>query len=325
LELKPISIVLSMALLMGHCGIVSARPGAVCVRQDERQDAWDSALDEYASICDKCLTLKDRIRDGEDVLPGELEGLLTQLQSLRGTLSAASGEMTSDQRSRYLYIRRRYSGGLRSRKSISLAEVVRPEPEAGAEEGSPAERPSCLAEAGKVGNLPAGDFVVKGIGEVQGDYPKVSVLALAGVYPMTSYGGMVQLTWRKVGGYVSLRSSFGGSQDEAYECKSDGTTGDGYIWASGETSLSRLSVTAGAVWNASNWVHPFVGVGYGQRGLWWEDTEGEWTKVGDKSLSGLSAEVGMVLSYKMICLAVGCTALPMDSYADVFVGIGVRF
>ncbi len=75
-------------------------------------DDHDRALDKYAAICDRCLRLRADVESGQGVQKEELKALLTELASLRKTLSNASGEMTAAQRERFETIKAKYLRGM---------------------------------------------------------------------------------------------------------------------------------------------------------------------------------------------------------------------
>lgn len=135
----------------------------------------------------------------------------------------------------------------------------------------------------------------------------------------------LMLVWQpgKAGGYVKFRSNFTLS-GHAYTCRSDGTSGDGYIWTNGESRTSRMSVTAGALLRLNGWLSACAGAGYGRRILAWEDVDSRWAKVEDKSAGGLAAELGTLLNFSRISLYAGASTVNFRRF-DAEIGIGLRF
>lgn len=100
---NPGHILLSLALVLCLGFSAAASP---------QGDGHDRALDKYAAICDRCLRLRADVESGQGVRKEELKALLTELSSLRKTLSNASGEMTAAQRERFEAIKAKYQRGM---------------------------------------------------------------------------------------------------------------------------------------------------------------------------------------------------------------------
>lgn len=152
-----------------------------------------------------------------------------------------------------------------------------------------------------------------------------SVCACAGVYPELSYGAAFSMMSRKNrwGGYLKYRSNFK-SRRFSYECNSDGSYSSGQIWSSGNTSVSLMNVSAGARKNFGKWVGVYAGAGFGRYVTCWEDIEGNWAKVSDISLSGLSLECGAVLDFGPVEIQAG-VATVMFRYTGLEICLGFRF
>lgn len=148
------------------------------------------------------------------------------------------------------------------------------------------------------------------------------VMANLGVYPQLSYGLMAGWT-KRVGPYVKFRSDFS-SPSTTYECKSDGTTGGGNIWTTGNVAKSRMTVTAGAMFRTVKWLYPYVGVGYGSRTLVWEDIDGNWAKVTDNSFTGVSIDAGLIFRFGKVSFSLGANNTQFK-YTEFEAGIGIMF
>ena len=147
--------------------------------------------------------------------------------------------------------------------------------------------------------------------------------AQAGIYPQLSYGFMFGMV-KKYGWYVKARSDFN-FQSSSYNCTSTGEMeGGGHIWTDGASNKSRLVVTAGGMLRASRWCYPYIGVGYGSRGLYWKDFQGEWAKVTDQSCAGVALDAGVALKFGKIAFTIGVNNTAFK-YTEAEVGIGVMF
>lgn len=152
---------------------------------------------------------------------------------------------------------------------------------------------------------------------------EILATAQAGVYPQLSYGFMLGMV-KKYGWYVKAKSDFN-FQSSSYNCTSIGEIeGGGHIWTDGASKKSRLVITAGGMLRASRWCYPYVGVGYGSRGLYWKDFQGEWAKVIDKSCAGVAFDAGVALKFGKIALTLGVNNTAFK-YTEAEVGIGVMF
>ena len=152
-----------------------------------------------------------------------------------------------------------------------------------------------------------------------------SICACAGVYPELSYGAVFSMMSRKNrwGGYLKYRSNFK-SRTFSYECSSDGSCSSGQIWSSGNTSVCLMNVSAGARKNFGKWVGVYAGAGYGRYVSCWEDIDGNWAKVADISVSGLSLECGAVLDFGPVEIQAG-VATVMFRYTGLEICLGFRF
>lgn len=171
----------------------------------------------------------------------------------------------------------------------------------------------------------AGKQVAFKVDVISKDVLKREILASAQVaaFPQMSYGIMLGMV-KKYGWYVKALSDFS-FPSASYNCLSNGEIEDGgHIWTDGTTKKSRLVVTAGGMLRASRWCYPYVGVGYGSRGLYWKDINDEWAKVSDKSCAGVALDAGLALKFGKIAITVGVNNTAFK-YTEAEVGIGVMF
>lgn len=135
----------------------------------------------------------------------------------------------------------------------------------------------------------------------------------------------IMLAWQKdrAGAYLKFRNNFR-SSGYTYTCRSDGTSGDGYIWTSGERRISRMSATAGGMLRLNGYLSACAGAGYGRRTLAWEDVDGNWAKVEENSAEGLAAELGALLNLSRISIYAGVSTVNFRRF-DAEIGIGFNF
>lgn len=150
-------------------------------------------------------------------------------------------------------------------------------------------------------------------------------LSVSAVAMFPEYSGGLMVAWEKYrfGAYVKAVSNFRDS-GSSYDCLSDGTTADGYIWTSGRTRVSRLSVTAGLVFRVCPWLNLYAGAGYGDRTLLWEDSSQLWAKVSDRSFHGAAADLGVQLRLWRFRLGAGVSTTAFRT-ADAEVSFGFCF
>ena len=150
-------------------------------------------------------------------------------------------------------------------------------------------------------------------------------LSVSAVAMFPEYSGGLMVAWEKYrfGAYVKAVSNFRDS-GSSYDCLSDGTTEGGYIWTSGRSRVSRLSVTAGLIFRLCPWLNLYVGAGYGDRTLLWEDSAGSWAKVSDRSYRGASADLGLQLRLWRFRVGAGVSTTAFRT-ADAEVSVGFCF
>lgn len=148
----------------------------------------------------------------------------------------------------------------------------------------------------------------------------LSVLATASV-PDPSFGAMVAWNRKRFGTYVKFTGNFT-SSGHSYSCNGDSTTDGGFVWTTGESRVSRLSVTAGGMYRCLGWMSVSAGVGYGKRVLTWEDSKGDWAKVSDHSSQGVAADLGLLLRFGHLTTYLGATTI---SFKRIYPELGIGF
>lgn len=150
-------------------------------------------------------------------------------------------------------------------------------------------------------------------------------MSVSAVAMFPEYSGGLMVAWEKYrfGAYVKAVSNFRDS-GSSYNCLSDGTTAEGYIWTSGRSRVSRLCVTAGLVFRTCPWLSLYAGAGYGDRTLLWEDSSQNWAKVSDRSYRGVSADLGLQLRLWRFRIGAGISTTAFRT-ADAEVSVGFCF
>lgn len=140
----------------------------------------------------------------------------------------------------------------------------------------------------------------------------------------TSYGLMVGAV-KKFGGYVRAKTDFNFGLKTAGKMDQTGYLDDGYpVWLSGNSKKSRLAVTAGGLFNVVNHLYLYLGAGYGNRVLAWEDSSGNYYQVSEASYSGLEAEAGVIARFGVFAISAGCQTNSFK-YLEANIGVGVLF
>ena len=289
---------------------------------------WDSALDRYEDICNRCIDLRQRSLSGEAVQASSVTVLLSQLAALRNNLQEAAGEMSPSQRARFESIRLRYAEAFGAPPGTrSFFESIVPS------SSLPALTLSQPAFTGAVQSQLLGRFST-GLPQVKLDNAgssadhhclRFGILAF-GSFPPLQPGLMTRVDFRRVGFFVKGTISLIPMGD--YACLSDGTTESGFIWTTGQerTGVSSLSVggTCAIADSPSFALRVYVGAGLGKRTVQWEDASGSWAQVSDLSSSGLSADAGILFDFGHLSFMAGLSSLSFQT-AQCDLGIGFRF
>lgn len=288
-------------------------------------EEWDSALGRYESITIECIRLKQELAAGGNVSASELQKLVGELNGLKTQLQGASGKMTAAQRARLSEIRKMYAEGVpRSTVPVKIKSVK-------ASPGLFPAPPACPVVRGtRLASPLFRSPSARMSGTVNDDTRPRRYFAMlsAGIAPDLSYGLGAGILWKRWGVYVSARSNFV-SPEHAFECMSDGSVADGsIIWTTGESRVSRLNLTAAALWHPTAWGSLYLGCGYGRRMLLWQDSGGEWAAVSDCSKAGIALDAGLILHYDRILFSLGASVIPGGSgipRADLSAGLGWMF
>ena len=135
-----------------------------------------------------------------------------------------------------------------------------------------------------------------------------------------------------IGWYVSVRTNLSLKQDDGLSCGQGGYLEDGVLpFYSGNTKNNHIMANAGmlldflsiGVWSnyKSNMLALYAGVGYGQRYQLWETTDHQWVTYQPTAYKGVSAECGLLASFKGFTLMAGVSTINFK-YMEVEAGIG---
>lgn len=135
-----------------------------------------------------------------------------------------------------------------------------------------------------------------------------------------------------IGWYVSVHTNLSLKQDDGLSCGQGGYLEDGVLpFYSGNTKNNHIMANAGIlldflsieVWPnyKSNMLALYAGVGYGQRYQLWETTDHQWVTYQPTAYKGVSAECGLLASFKGFTLMAGVSTINFK-YMEVEAGIG---
>ena len=287
---------------------------------------WDSALDRYEDICNRCIDLRQRSLSGEAVQASSVTALLSQLAALRNTLQEAAGEMAPSQRARFESIRLRYAEafGIQSGTRSVFESIA-------ASSSLPAINLSHPAVVGDTQPFSFGrhsdswvspDDVIS-----KTDRPSLHLgVIVLGSFLLLQPGLMTRFDMERAGFYV--KGTVALIPHSGYTCRSDGTTGTGFIWTTGQERTGVSALSAGATFAVMNnpalTLRAYAGVGFGQRTVQWEDASGRWAQVSDLSSSGLSTDAGILFDFGHLSFMAGLSSLSFQT-AQCDLGIGFRF
>ena len=292
----------------------------VCSLTAYSQNMWDTALDRDEQFCEQCIDLRQRSLAGEPVEVSEINGLLSQLSTLRATLQDAAGQMTDLQRSRFDKIRQRYAEAfgleIKTDKATDQPmEIVEP---AEPVQDIPQDPSPVLSEEIEE-DKPVIDETVVAVPSQPAFHAGIIVNCAA---PTVRPGLMVRFDIGRSGFYI--KGSLWPVPQTSYFCKSDGTTDKGFIWTTGKEKTGAWNISGGATLRIANPLRIYAGGGYGTKTVLWEDAAGEWAGVSDLSPAGFCADAGLLLDLGHFILMAGATTLSFRTIGFE-VGAGIIF
>ena len=304
---RVLKCVLAAFLLLVPLGsAIGAQAGGPCV-EVQGATPWDELLDQFELICRKCLSLKQKRDAGEPVSSSQLSSLMDQLESLRGELKQVSDKMPVAARKRFYAIRKMYATGV-------VADT----------------RPETIPAIASA-PLPQGAHSRFSTPVLKGEsiqprpilWPSYKIVSLTVSAPEMAYGVSGEYWGRRLGVWASVRSSFS-FHNIAYSALSDGSSGDGRIWTSGKAATDRFFATGGPILRINRNLALFGGAGYGIRQLCWEDSEGDWMLVEDRSHRGVCCELGATLLLGRTALSASWLTIPLK-YNSATIAVGFCF
>lgn len=292
----------------------------MCSLTARSQNMWDAALDRYEQFCEQCIDLRQRSLAGEPVEVAEINGLLSQLSTLRATLQDAAGQMTDSQRSRFDKIRQRYAEafGLEIKtdkatdQPMEIAEPARPVQDM-------QQDPSPILSEEIEEAVPEHEETVVSVPSRPAFHASVIAYCAA---PTVRPGLMVRFDIGRSGLYI--KGSLWPVPQTSYFCKSDGTTDKGFIWTTGKEKTGAWNISGGATLRIANPLRIYAGGGYGTKTVLWEDAAGGWAGVSDISSAGFCANAGLLLDLGHFTIMAGASTLSFRT-VGFEVGAGIIF
>ena len=285
-------------------------PDFIIKAQNQVDDSIDSSIARYETLCQTCMDLRTRIRQGEAVQKFEAEEVIGRFLALNKELKALENEMSEMQKCRFDAIGQWFSTGVKpaliNKEPLSPLQAL----EANVYLGCVSQEQELKIELPElIGNRPVPS--------------NVFFMASLNV-PDLAYGLSMGYQRGRWGGYANFRSNyvFGNT---LYSCQSDGLLSDGSpFWFGGQERRSNMLVTAGGIYELKSWLAGYVGAGYGWRTLARKDIDGEWAEVSDWSQAGGAFDAGLLFSWKQLVGSVGVSTIAFKTYS-LTIGIGYKF
>lgn len=271
-----------------------------------RGQDYDAALDRFAAITNECQRLKARIEEGEDLQESTLDSVIAELRLLQKELQGGSKTMSSAQKDRYRLILKCYQEG----KMVPVSALHADSVQSGITDGQPSALSHPEPRLGR---------------EIAGTDTHCFFMATAS-WPLE--GGLAMgfmRPGRKWGGAFLHASGDAWYPKFSLTATSDGTSGTGFIWTNGNTRYSRFTGTVDAIWFLfPGPVGLYTGGGYGFTRTFWQTTDNTWALISDKSVSGPTAELGIIYSHRHFILSAGATTIAFRTISCM-VGFGYCF
>ncbi len=274
----------------------------------------DVELSHYEVLCEECMELKARIEAGEKISRKYAQDIIDSFISMNADLKERRKYMTAAQRRRFNAVgvwfttgekprlNEKESGGFIS-MGISSGAVSLSEPYTKLDKIElPIKKPR------------------------RWDYLTKCVLADFSTYDQ-AFGCMLGLHGPRYGGYVRarFRHAISGVPGYSYQCLSDGSLPDGMgkFWGTGKSEIYTCSYAAGTLVPATKWLTFYAGAGYAETYTVWQDVDREWALIADRSVNGLSADLGVVCEYARIAVSAGVSTISFRAYSFTC-GVGIR-
>ena len=283
----------------------------------ETHKTHENLINNYELVCGQCMEMKQKVKSGSKISRLEAEKRLNRFIALNKEIKSLQNVLSENLNSRFIRINQWFATGIRP---AALNDKL--------------ETPEIDNNLEKYGHLAMREPIIfcpkphynygDSINEAERRRLKKKLFILANVSVPVSYGLRVGFLFGRWGGYISGRSNFG-KNDHSYTCKSDRTMENNLVfWGTGRARRSNMSVCAGVVFEAVKWLDIYAGAGYGFRKMYFEDIEKKWAIVSDLSHTGVSAEAGVVLTWKRLALSAGISTVQFRNVSADF-GIGISF
>lgn len=153
---------------------------------------------------------------------------------------------------------------------------------------------------------------------------RVSLLASIGLSPETIYGSTLSIR-RKWGIIAGCNTNFK-SDISSYKALSSGNriNADTFLWPNGNTIVKHFKLSAGFSREILPWMDCFIMAGYGERSIYWQDTDDEWAMISDLSCRGLAISSGLILGYGHFCGIIEAGSVCFQTLGLSF-GLGYTF
>jgi hypothetical protein len=159
-------------------------------------------------------------------------------------------------------------------------------------------------------------------------WPRETFITLNAAYGMAPQGavGFSGGQVKRFGWFVSVMTN-GNLSGFTFDgdCDAQGFLPNGHLMPyTGEVSKTRLSVMAGGMMRLRGpWIAR-VGVGYGNRTLRWQTTDGEWYRNTDFSQSGIDLSAGLQLHWRRMAFSLEAVTTQFKNI-ETKIGIGIVF
>lgn len=157
--------------------------------------------------------------------------------------------------------------------------------------------------------------------KIVGNVTDTKYLLLGGmaIHPSQTSGFVMLGAVKTVGGYIKFKTDF--NFDESYD--SEGLTTDSRYFT-GETQTGRYAFTGGLLWQVTQPILIYGGLGFGNRWANWKTVSGPIYRVTDISHQGLEAEAGLMIKIQKLVLSGGVSATSFN-YLEANIGVGIMF
>lgn len=147
----------------------------------------------------------------------------------------------------------------------------------------------------------------------------------AGIHSDRPSAGIRLVLMRRHGAYLLAQTDFHSTPHTQGECDRYGTLSNGETpYYTGQTEEGRWMVMAGGIHRIAGDFCLYEGLGYGQRLLAWEQSEGLWTRNTYYTYQGICAEIGGLYRFYRIAVSAGVMTI-QGKYWEAAIGIGWHF